>query len=70
MQAINRVFFYISNHVHLLDLAGPVQVFYESGEYGIQYEVSFLSDEESKQFSAGLEAHKLIHFSTISLNKN
>jgi len=70
MEIVNWVFFYLSNHVHLLDLAGPVQVFYESGEYGIPYEVSFVSDEESKQFSAGPLADKLIHFSTVSLNKN
>jgi transcriptional regulator GlxA family with amidase domain len=66
----NRIFFYISNHIHILDLAGPVQVFYESGEYGIPYEVMYISDEKEKEFSAGLRVDKLVHFSEVSLVKD
>lgn len=61
----NRAIFYLSNHVHILDLAGPLQVFYESGEYGIPYEILFVSDQSEKQFSAGLFSDKLTDFSSI-----
>ncbi len=61
----NRVIFYISNDVHILDLAGPLQVFYESGEYGIPYEMLFVSDQAVKQFSSGLYLDKLVHFSNV-----
>ncbi len=67
---VNRVVFYISNEVHILDLAGPLQVFYESGEYGIPYEIVFISDQDKKRFSSGLFLDKLSHFSSISLNAN
>lgn len=63
----NRVIFYLYNDVHILDLAGPLQVFYESGEYGIPYEILFVSDQPQKKFSSGLFSDKLIHFSEIKL---
>lgn len=66
----NRVIFYLYNDVHILDLAGPLQVFYESGEYGIPYEILFVSDQHQKQFSSGLFSDKLIHFSEIELSEN
>ncbi|RFS15003.1 GlxA family transcriptional regulator [Emticicia sp. C21] len=66
----NRIIFYFSNDVHILDLAGPLQVFYESGEYGIPYEILFVSDKEQKQFSAGLFSDKLTDFSTIAFDTN
>ena len=62
----NRIIFYLSNDVHILDLAGPLQVFYESGEYGIPYEILFVSDQDKKQFSSGLFSDKLIHFSEVT----
>lgn len=64
----NRVIFYLSNDVHILDLAGPLQVFYESGEYGIPYEILFASDQDKKQFSSGLFSDRLVHFSEITLH--
>lgn len=66
----NRVIFYFSNDVHILDLAGPLQVFYESGEYGIPYEILFVSDKDQKQFSAGLFSDKLSDFSSIEFDKD
>lgn len=63
----NRIIFYLSNDVHILDLGGPLQVFYESGEYGIPYEILFVSDQPQKKFSSGLFSDKLIHFSEIKL---
>ena len=63
----NRVIFYLANDVHILDLAGPLQVFYESGEYDIPYEILFVSDQDKKQFSSGLFSDKLVHFSEITL---
>jgi transcriptional regulator GlxA family with amidase domain len=66
----NRIIFYLSNDVHILDLAGPLQVFYESGEYGIPYEILFVSDQTQKQFSSGLFSDKLIHFSEVIPQKD
>jgi transcriptional regulator GlxA family with amidase domain len=62
----NRVIFYFYNDVHILDLAGPLQVFYESGEYGIPYEILYISDQPQKKFSSGLFSDKLIHFSEVT----
>ncbi|RYU93392.1 GlxA family transcriptional regulator [Emticicia agri] len=66
----NRIIFYLSNDVHILDLAGPLQVFYESGEYGIPYEIRFVSDQNKKQFSAGLFSDKLTDFAAIEFDKD
>lgn len=63
----NRVIFYLSNDVHILDLAGPLQVFYESGEYGNPYEIIYVSDESEKRFSSGLFSQKLTPFTDITL---
>ena len=62
----NRIIFYLLNEVHILDLAGPLQVFYESGEYGIPYEILFVSDQPKKQFSSGLFSDKLINLSEVT----
>ena len=65
----NRIIFYLLNDVHILDLAGPLQVFYESGEYGIPYDILFVSDQGNKRFSSGLFSDKLMHFSEVAVEQ-
>jgi putative intracellular protease/amidase len=50
----NRVIFFIASHVHALDLAGPLQVFYEAAEYGHPYQIVYVAENPGEQFSAGL----------------
>ena len=45
MKPNRRVIFYINKGVHLLDLAGAVQSFYEAGEYGQSYEILYVADD-------------------------
>ncbi|HVU57407.1 MAG TPA: hypothetical protein VHD83_20230 [Puia sp.] len=39
----NRVIFFINKGTHILDLAGAVQTFYESGDYGNPFEILYMS---------------------------
>jgi len=64
---MNKVVFFISSHVHLLDLAGAVQVFYESGTYGCPYEIRFVSDQPEQLCSSQLAFFSLEHFSNVSV---
>ncbi len=61
----NRVIFYLNKAVHLLDLAGAVQTFYEAGDYGQSYEIVFISDDPRPISSAGLPLTGLIHYSKV-----
>lgn len=49
-----RVIFLIFDQVHLMDLAGAVTVFYESGCCGHPYEIRYVSPELSASTSSGL----------------
>lgn len=49
-----RVIFLLFNGVHLLDLAGPVTVFYESGCCGKPYELHYVSPYPHPGTSAGI----------------
>ena len=44
IMAKNRVIFFIHKEVHILDLAGAVQAFYEAGYYGHPYDIVYVSD--------------------------
>ena len=61
----NRVFFYINSHTHLLDLAGAVQTFNEAVNYGIHYDLCFISDQPSQTSSANLGFSHLELFSNV-----
>jgi len=50
----NRVIFFLFDGVHLLDLAGAVTVFYESGCCGKPYELRYVSPYPQPVSSAGL----------------
>lgn len=66
----HRVIFFIAPHVHALDLGGPLQVFYEAGDYGIPYEIVYVSSSPDQQLSSGLQLQKLQHFSEITISKD
>lgn len=63
----NRVIFFIASQTHILDLAGPVQVFYESGTYGHAYEILYISDQPEKTSSSGLLFTQLQHISEVTI---
>lgn len=66
-QSKNRVIFYLHNGVHLLDLSGAVQAFYEAGDYGEPYEMLYVGDGQAPVSSAGLPFMRLEPFSTVEV---
>ncbi|HXB07263.1 MAG TPA: DJ-1/PfpI family protein [Puia sp.] len=65
--AKNRVIFYLHNGVHLLDLAGAVQAFYEAGEFGQGYDMVYVADQQAPVCSAGLPFMRLAPFSSVEV---
>jgi transcriptional regulator GlxA family with amidase domain len=51
---VRKVFVLLVRHVHLLDMAGPVQAFYEAGELGGSYALRFCASEPSVRTAQGL----------------
>ena len=51
---MNRVIFLILPHVHALDLAGPVQVFYEANGFGAENRLQFCATEPRVRMAQGL----------------
>ncbi|MBT34364.1 MAG: AraC family transcriptional regulator [Thalassobius sp.] len=69
---MSKVIFIIPPKVHLLDITGPTQIFYEARMYGADVEMHFanLSDNSEIESSAGLHFSKLEPFQNFSLSKN
>jgi transcriptional regulator GlxA family with amidase domain len=63
----NRVFFYLNNGTHILDLAGAVQVFHEATNYGIPYTIQYVSDMPNQTSSANLGFSNLAVFSETEI---
>lgn len=63
----NRVIFFINQSTHLLDLAGAVQTFYESGDYGIPYEILYVSDHQTQATSAQLQMTGLKKYTSVKV---
>jgi transcriptional regulator GlxA family with amidase domain len=63
----NRVFFYINNSTHILDLAGAVQAFHVAINYGIAYEIRYISDNTHQNSSTNLGFTNLEIFSTVDI---
>ena len=49
-----KMVFLILPKVHLMDLAGPDQVFYEAIEYGANLSIEYVSMKDNISSSAGL----------------
>ena len=60
--------FLVLPHVHLLDLAGPDQVFLEAIGYDAPFEIVYCSIGDEVASSALLPFGKLKHFSKMKLN--
>jgi transcriptional regulator GlxA family with amidase domain len=65
MKHSNKVIFYLNKGVHLLDLAGAAQAFYEAHQFGQPYQLVFCSDDPNPMSSAGLPFAALGHYSTV-----
>nr|WP_315424017.1 helix-turn-helix domain-containing protein [uncultured Pedobacter sp.] len=66
----NRVIFFIFNNVHLLDLAGAVTVFYESGCCGKHYDMRYVSAYDNPESSSGLGFTNVEPLSSITVNQH
>ena len=67
MQQI-QIAFLILPQVHLMDLAGPDQVFLEAIGYEAPFTLVYSSTEEAVQSSAGMPFGTLPHYSLLQLN--
>lgn len=66
MKALPHVVFVVPPGVHLLDLTGPVQVFYEAAEYGRPYRLTYCAYAgAASSSSAGLGLGPLVAFEEV-----
>lgn len=65
---MNRVIFFITAEVHILDLAGAMQAFYEAGYYGHPYRIEYVSDAVVQECSAKLQLAGLRDFGEVELS--
>ncbi|HEX8330440.1 MAG TPA: DJ-1/PfpI family protein [Hymenobacter sp.] len=67
MSALPHVVFVVPPGVHVLDLTGPVQVFYEAATYGQPYQLTYCSYQPAVSSSAGLGLRPLVPFAEVAL---
>ena len=65
----NRVIFFLFDSVHLLDLAGAVTVFYESGCCGNKYNICYVSPYNNPTTSSGLGFTSIDPLSSVTVNQ-
>lgn len=65
-----KIVFLVLPRVHVLDLAGPVQVFQEAQEHGADISIEFCSLENEINSSSELTINRLQHFSKVELRAN
>jgi transcriptional regulator GlxA family with amidase domain len=63
-----RVIFFITADVHILDLAGALQAFYEAAYYGQPYDIMYISDRVDQVCSAQLQLASLKIYTTVDLS--
>lgn len=64
-----KIIFLVLPKVHLLDLAGADQVFYEAIDYGLPVEVVYCSYTDALETSTHLGLGVLKHFSAVDVNE-
>jgi len=64
-----KVIFLILPNTHLMDLAGPDQVFLEAIDFGADLEIEYCSYANNISTSAGLPFGKVQHFSKVNYKK-
>ena len=62
-----RVVFFLFDHVHLMDLAGAVTVFYEAGHCGHPYELRYVSPYTAPGTSSGLGFSRVETLDAVSI---
>lgn len=62
MSPSQQVIFVVPPYVHLLDLTGPVQAFYEAVAYGAPYQLQYCSFQNQVTSSAGMPMGPVQHF--------
>lgn len=65
----SRVIFFLFNGVHLLDLAGAVTVFYESGCCGKNYDMRYVSPYDHPGTSSGLGFSNVEPLSSVTVGR-
>jgi len=65
MSPSRQVIFVVPPAVHVLDLTGPIQVFYEAAEYGAPYQLRYCSFQQPLISSAGLAIGLVQHFTQV-----
>jgi transcriptional regulator GlxA family with amidase domain len=65
--AADRVIFFITKDVHILDLAGALQAFYEAAEYGHPYDIVCVSDSPGLACSAKLQLAGLREYAAVKV---
>lgn len=70
-ECIYKIYFFIPPGVHLLDVAGPIQIFYEAKEEGAGIEIHFLGPTVASEqtSSAGLILGSLKKFDSVTLEE-
>jgi transcriptional regulator GlxA family with amidase domain len=63
-----RVIFFITADVHILDLAGALQAFYEAAYYGQPYDIIYISDRVDQVCSAQLQLAGLKDYTTVDIS--
>ncbi len=63
-----KITFLVLPHTHLLDLAGPDQVFLEAKDYGLPLDVIFCGLTEQIPTTSGLSINKLRKFSKVKVS--
>jgi transcriptional regulator GlxA family with amidase domain len=63
----DRVIFFITRDVHILDLAGAMQAFYEAAEYGHPYDILCVSDSPGLASSAKLQLAGLQAYAAVTV---
>jgi transcriptional regulator GlxA family with amidase domain len=59
---VTRVVFLLVPRVHLLDLAGPAQVFSTAGQHGLGYELLYVAEQEEIRTAQGLTLRAEVHW--------
>ena len=64
-----KIIFLILPNTHLMDLAGPDQVFLEAIDFGADLKIEYCSYANNISTSAGLPFGKVRHFSKVNYKK-
>jgi transcriptional regulator GlxA family with amidase domain len=60
-----KILFFIPPKVHILDLTGPIQVFYEANDYGAAYDLCYIAAEDNLVSAAGMPFGRIGHYGDV-----